>query len=78
MLTHNQLTNYRTVVHEVSGKTRHLYPEREEDDHQEKMIELLDDQVLSGKATGGHVEELIQLAGQEPQYYLSLTDEEYS
>lgn len=67
---------FRVVYYDDSKKPRYLYPENEANDNHEAMVRLLDEYVESGRATGGHIEVLIQFAGGKTEYVLALNEEE--
>lgn len=71
-----QKTEYRVVLHYRDGRTLYYYPETPDEDNHQAMVEVLEHEVFTGDATGGHLEELICFAGVGPQYVVCLGDEE--
>lgn len=67
---------YRIVWYDKAGYPQFQYPRRMAVDDWQSMSDELDQLVGSGKATGGHVEKLIEFQGGHRGYFVAFESEE--
>jgi hypothetical protein len=76
-LSNKPRSEYRAVLYDDrESPARYVYPERPALDNMEAMVDVLEHHVTSGYAIGGHIEELLRLAGREAEYIVCLRAEE--